>query len=320
VPALRPDLAALLRCPRCKGPLRLAAEQASCVCGLRFPVETGVPVLIDEERSVFTHLGILAERRMPSSRPAPSWKRGLAALIPSLGASPRTPANFVRLQRLLREDAASAGRATSRVLVVGGGVLGEGLDALVSDPTITLVESDVFLGPRNGLVCDGHDLPFEDGVFDGAVIQAVLEHVVDPARCVAELHRVLRPGALVYAETPFMQQVHLGRYDFTRFTHLGHRRLFRHFEEVASGACGGPGMALAWAWQYWLLSPWRRAWPRALARALAAFTAFPLKWLDWFLLDTPGTLDAASGVYFLGRRSERTLPDRELIAGYRGAG
>lgn len=279
-----------------------------------------MPLLLDEERSVFTHQGILAERHMPSSRPAPAWKRGLAALVPTLGSSPKTAGNVARLRQLLRDDAASAGRGIARVLVVGGGVLGEGLDVLAADPSIALVESDVFLGPRNGLVCDGHDLPFEDGAFDGVVIQAVLEHVVDPARCVAEVHRVLKPGGLVFAETPFMQQVHLGRYDFTRFTHLGHRRLFRQFDELASGACGGPGMALAWAWQYWLLSPWTGMWPRAFARALAAFTAFPLKWFDRLLLDTPGALDAASGVYFLGRRSERTLPDRELIAGYRGAG
>jgi len=54
-------------------------------------------------------------------------------------------------------------------------------------------------------------------VFDAVWIQAVLEHVLDPVRVVAEIHRVLRPGGLVYSEIPFMQEVHEGAYDFTRF-------------------------------------------------------------------------------------------------------
>ena len=80
------------------------------------------------------------------------------------------------------------------------------------------------------------------------------EHVVDPYRCVDEIHRVLTSNGLIYAETPFIQQVHAGRYDFTRFTQLGHRRLFRRFEEIETGVVCGPGMALAWSWQYFLLS------------------------------------------------------------------
>jgi SAM-dependent methyltransferase len=205
------------------------------------------------------------------------------------------------------------------VLVIGGGILGKGMQHLAGNPAIELVDSDVALGPRTALVCDGHDLPFADGSFDGVISQAVLEHVLDPVRCVAELHRVLKPGGLVLGETPFMQQVHMGPFDFTRFTHLGHRRLFRHFEEIESGASCGPGMALAWAWQYFLLSFAVRPLSRALLRGVAALTSFWLKYLDYLLIDRPGALDAASGVYFIGRRSEQPLSDRALVRGYRGA-
>ncbi len=132
--------------------------------------------------------------------------------------------------------------------------MGEGIEAITAHPRIELVESDAAFGPRTTLVCDAHSLPFEDNSFDGVIVQAVLEHVVDPWRCVEEIHRVLKEDSLVYAETPFMVQVHGGRYDFTRFTHLGHRRLFRKFEEIESGAVCGPGMALAWSYRYFLLS------------------------------------------------------------------
>jgi len=57
------------------------------------------------------------------------------------------------------------------------------------------------------------------------LVQAGLEHVRDLWQVVAEIHRVLKDDGLVYAETPFMQQVHEGPYDFTRFTESGHRYL-----------------------------------------------------------------------------------------------
>jgi len=124
---------------------------------------------------------------------------------------------------------------------------------------------------------------------------------------------------LVYAETPFMQQVHNGGCDFTRFTHIGHRRLFREFEEVASGAVGGPGMALAWSYQHFLYSVVTARPLRRLMTVVGRASAFWLKYLDPALIRRPAALDAASGYYFLGRRSERTLSDREVIRTYRGA-
>ena len=93
------------------------------------------------------------------------------------------------------------------------------MDPVVNNPAIELVETDVSFGPRTALICDAHNIPFAEGSFDGVVAQAVLEHVLDPYSCVAEIYRVLKPAGLVYVETPFMQQVHMGRYDFTRFTH-----------------------------------------------------------------------------------------------------
>ncbi|MFB7619329.1 class I SAM-dependent methyltransferase [Kitasatospora sp. NPDC056181] len=41
---------------------------------------------------------------------------------------------------------------------------------------------------------DYHDLEFADGSFDGAYSMETLVHAYDPARALAEFHRVLRPG------------------------------------------------------------------------------------------------------------------------------
>ena len=48
-----------------------------------------------------------------------------------------------------------------------------------------------------------------------------------------------RADSTFQSEMLCLQDLRRGRYDFTRLTHLGHLRLFRHFQEMASGACGG---------------------------------------------------------------------------------
>lgn len=169
------------------------------------------------------------------------------------------------------------------------------------------------------LVADAHDIPFADESFDGVIAQALLEHVVDPWRCVDELHRVLKPGGLVYAETPFIQGVHAGRYDFTRFTHLGHRRMFRRFEEVESGTGQGPGVALAWSYQSFVLSFATSFWLRGMLMVFTRVTSFYLKYLDYYLGRKPGSFDFSSGYFFLGKKSDNLLDDRELVSLYRGA-
>lgn len=182
--------------------------------------------------------------------------------------------------------------------MLGGSIKGEGMDAVYSNESFEIVGSDVSFGSYTKLISDAHDIPFDNETFDCVIVQAVLEHVLDPQRCVSEIHRVLKPTGLVYAETPFMCQVHMKQYDFTRFTHLGHRRLFRHFEEVCSGPVCGPGMALAWSYSYFLKS---FATSRTMSRILnvfARFTSFYFKYFDYYLIDKPGSYDAASGLFF----------------------
>ena len=153
------------------------------------------------------------------------------------------------------------------------------------------------------------------------VCQAVLEHVADPPRVVAELRRVLRPGGLAYSEIPFMQQVHEGAHDFTRYTLTGHRRLFRDFAELGSGAVAGPGMALGWsvrafglglvgsrpAARGWRSTCWRR-WGCGGSRSSTRF-----------LLRDPAGLDGAGATWFLGRLAGAPRSDRDVLAAHRGA-
>ena len=118
------------------------------------------------------------------------------------------------------------------MVVVGGGANQHGLDRLYQDPSINVIGFDIYGSDLVQFIADGHSIPLASGSVDAVVVQAVLEHVLDPPQVVREIHRVLRPDGIVYAETAFMQQVHEGAYDFTRYTESGHRWLFRDFELI----------------------------------------------------------------------------------------
>jgi SAM-dependent methyltransferase len=222
--------------------------------------------------------------------------------------------NYRKLKDLLFKD-----EERPRVLIIGGGDLGQGLDEIIACDEIEFVQSDVAFEPRTELICDCHDLPFPDDFFNAVIAQAVLEHVLDPSRCVDEIYRTLKTGGIIYAETPFLQGVHMGRYDFTRFTDLGLRRLCRKFEEIDRGACCGTGMALAGVYQAFLKSLTRSKSVRKALTAFGRITSFWLKYFDYFSIDTPASLDAASGLFFTGRKGDTVLSDRELLELYKGA-
>jgi len=315
---LQPSIRVLLRCPACESMLADAAESLICTntaCLAIFPIVNGVPVLINEKTSIF-RIRDFVDGHSTTSAPRPKLIEMLDRLMPSICVNTVAEANYARFRGLL------AGRdhlIRPRVLVIGAGVEGVGFQALRSQSSLDLVETDVSIAANISVVLDAHDIPFCDETFDGIIAQAVLEHVLDPYRCVAEIWRVLRPAGAVYAETPFMQQAHAVPYDFTRFTYLGHRRLFRRFEEVDSGIATGPGMALAWAYYYFLRSFAKSTWTRRVLSALGQLTGFWVKYFDRFVLTNEAAFDAAAGYFFMGRKSDQVLSDSDLLASFRGA-
>ena len=131
---------------------------------------------------------------------------------------------------------------------------------------------------------------------------------------VSEIYRVLRPDGIVYAETPFMQQVHEGAFDFTRFTVLGHRYLFRDFEIIDAGGNKGAETVLAWSFRYFI---WALTRSRLIARLVGIGTQLLLRPFAK-LLSPKALFDSSSGVYFLGRKSSKRISHRELIKLYEG--
>ena len=77
-------------------------------------------------------------------------------------------------------------------------------------------------------------------------------------------------------------------------------------------------MALAWTLRYFFMSFFASKRLRAMVSGISRFAFFWLKYFDHYLVRQPGAYDAASAFYFLGRKSDNVLSDRELVASYRG--
>ncbi|TAD89560.1 MAG: class I SAM-dependent methyltransferase [Alphaproteobacteria bacterium] len=298
-----------LRCP-CPRRNPLVSGQSGLECAARcgapaFPVVDGRPVLVDFATSILDRTAVEASAGASPIRRR-SGRLRAAVFDLAFGRNRVAESNAKRFLSLLGP--------APRVLIIGGGALGAGVEQLYAHPGIRTLTFDVYASPLTDLIADGHSIPLADGSVDAVWIQAVLEHVVEPAQVVAEIHRVLVPDGVVYAETPFMQQVHEAAYDFTRFTESGHRWLFRQFDEVAAGTVLGPGTALLWSIRYAAAGLFR-SWQ---AGTLAALLASPVRLIDR-LVPERFAIDGASGCYFLGRRSETTLHPRDMVARYRGA-
>jgi SAM-dependent methyltransferase len=310
MPILRSvDIVGRLRCPRCRSPLTdddSACTSPSCdLSARRFRRVAEQAVLIDADDSIVD----------PSAVTVPSEKseRAISRLIGRL-----SPANPVapRISRTLAADAAAVDRSRRPVvLVIGGGTIGSGLTGFYADPSVDILAFDVYPSRYTQFVADGQAIPLADESVDGVIVQAVLEHVLEPARVVAEIHRVLRPAGVVYADTPFLQHVHEGPFDFTRFTESGHRWLFRRFALLESGVVAGVGTELAWS----VAHAARSVIPLRGVTSAVRLAMTPAAMLLDRLVDPAYAIDGASSVYFYGRRSTQAIRPRDMIDHYRGA-
>lgn len=264
-------------CPRC----RTALMSLECPgCGTRYAAVGSVPVLVDFDASVLE-----SERTFAQAASSPVPGRVPKRRPPH----PQVAANLRILSGLLEP--------ASRVLVVGGGEDAHGLSEVTGRPDLVTITFDIYASDLTDFLADAHSIPLPDASVDCVVIQAVLEHVLDPWKVVEEAYRVLRPHGIVYAETPFLQQVHEGAYDFTRFTESGHRWLFRKFDLIDSGPIGGPVTVLTWTNDSLLRGLGSPTKVRSLFRRIAGlFARFDTA------LNRRLKADSASAVYFFGRK------------------
>ncbi len=108
---------------------------------------------------------------------------------------------------------------------------------LAPGTTWTYVNLDPATSPD--LLCDIASVPLPDGSADCVVCTEVLAHVPDPALCVAEAVRLLRPAGSFIASSPFLMPWQPDPFDFYRLSPEGLRRLLARFSTVRVFSMGG---------------------------------------------------------------------------------
>lgn len=307
------ELFSSFRCPQCHSSIlkeEVDSSTISCTsCGSQYPISEGRPVFLKADNDIFC-LEDYRNAKIPTSDVKGFFQR----IIPTSSVN-------LEGQRMLSEmGQLLATMPTATVLVVGGGQQRQWLDErLGASQYIRVVYSDIDVDADVDLFCDGHDLPFVNGHFDAVVTTAVLEHVLYPERVASEITRVLKVGGLLYSELPFMQQVHEGAYDFTRFTMSGHRRLFNRVKEIESGMIAGPATVLVWAIENLVLSFFPFSSARNLTKAIVRLCFGWIKYLDYLIKNNPAALDGASCTFLFGRKGSINVTDAEIISQYSGA-
>ena len=127
----------LVRCPACQAIVELRDGMVVCnkpECNKEYPVVAGIPVLINEGRSVFSFADFSLDKSTFFK------KRGrifewLNQNGPSISHNLAAKQNYKRLSELALQNKSSA-----RILVIGGSIAGQGFEILSKNPALELVE------------------------------------------------------------------------------------------------------------------------------------------------------------------------------------
>ncbi len=298
-------------CPRDKHILQQKSDVLTCShCASEFPIINGVPILINDENSVFR----IADYTGQNTYCGASDYGGSADKSTGLKAAYRKIVRTLTESRVIgfsfnAIDVIMAEIPHGQFLVIGSGE---------KQYKGQFIYTDVAFARNITCICDAHDLPFLDATFDAVIAESVLEHVCDPQRCVAEISRVLKPNSYVMAMTPFLQPVHMGAHDFTRFTFLGHRRLFRYYDEIHSGMCGGTLYSLTHLIKHIMICLSDKPTMQSILYLLGLTLTYPLQYFDKLFSRTDAAFNAGCAFYFLGRKRATPISDRDIIGMFRG--
>ena len=303
----------ILACVNCKNGKLVDKKNGDqsyieCVnCQLTYDFSDKVPVIIHPNNQLF------------KPQNYQNLKKKKLNFINNFFPSPSVNLSRNRILNNINKRIASSTLQKFRILVVGCGRQSQELNMLFGKYSfVEIIFCDINTNADVTIFCDAHNLPFFDEIFDCVITTAVLEHVLYPEVVSSEILRVMKIDALLYSEIPFMQQVHEGAYDFTRFTLSGHRRLFNLISEIESGLVAGPATALVWSIEYLLISFSSSKGIQKIIKLIVRPFIFWIKYLDYILARYPQSLDAASCTFIYGIKKINETTDKEIIESYNG--
>ena len=304
----------ILICVECSGNIELQNDSYRCLdCKKTFTNNDGVGIFFREDNQLFSNSDYENINKLSSPQ-----KKYISLF--------NTVKKFVKFSvnksfdESIKKIIGSYEQNDMDILIIGCGnqveefkksYSREGLD-------LNIIGMDVDINADVNIFADAHNLPFKDSSFDFIIITAVLEHVLFPHIVVDEIHRTLKTEGNVYSEVPFMQQVHEGAYDFSRFSRVGHVALFNKFEIINSGIVAGIGTAFVWSIRYLLdslLSPLKLNF---MTKLLIIFFQ-PIKILDYLLPDQYQE-DFCSCTFVVGSKPKPNFKNnfQNVLALYKG--
>lgn len=308
------ELEKILICPNCSGGLVKDGYTYSCIeCKSSFPFFRDRPVLMSSDNELFP-LSAYKDEYISNTR-----KSSKSKIIQSLKKLIPTKSINIPRDQIFHELSKKNCSNKKLILVVGCGNQGPQLERYFKLCDTAFVFCDVDKNADADIFCDSHELPIKSNSFNGVITTAVLEHVLYPDKVVSEIYRVLKDDGFIYTEIPFLQSVHEGAYDFTRFTMSGHRRLLEYFKEIESGMVAGPGTALVWSIDDFMKSLTANRAMSKMFSVLSRVMFFWIKYFDYLMKNNPNALNSSSCTFFLGTKGKKRNSSLTIIELYKGS-
>ena len=159
--------------------------------------------------------------------------------------------------------------------------------------------------PGVDIVADAHDLHMiQDNSVDCVVSISTLEHVRDPFKVVSEIHRILKPGGIIYLNIPFIFAFHAAPDDYYRFSISGIKILCKEFKLIDCGFNRGPASTMCdlLARFFGILFSFNSVKMYNATRVLFAWMFFWMKYLDAIIAHYRMAYVIHGGSYFVGQK------------------
>ena len=191
-----------------------------------------------------------------------------------------------------------------RVLDVGGGHRQTYLDFVSVAEAEEFIVVDIQSTDAVDVVGSVTDMPLRSERVDTVLCFNLLEHVFDHEAALREIHRVMKPGAVVYGWVPFMIGVHGDPHDHYRYTGMTLSILLSESGLTPVKVENSGGVFLS---AFDMLRPYIRCWfIGSIIRAVGVGVALILTWLCAQADGCKGS-DSPNGIWFVAIRPERAL-------------